>query len=198
MNRRHLLFGIVLLTLLLSACSSGLPIETNMSEKVANFSFTTQDHETLSLEDLQDEWWIANFIFTNCKTVCLPMSSNFSTLQKELEKRDLNVQLVSFSVDPDYDSPEVLKDYGERYDANFETWHFLTGYDMQTIKELSIKSFRAFLKEPEEGDDQVTHDTRFFLVNPEGEIVKGYDGVNAGSIDEIIEDIVVLKEEGLL
>lgn len=198
MNRRHLLFGIVLLTLLLSACSSGLPIETNMSEKVANFSFTTQDHETLSLEDLQDEWWIANFIFTNCKTVCLPMSSNFSTLQKELEKRDLNVQLVSFSVDPDYDSPEVLKEYGERYDANFETWHFLTGYDMQTIKELSIKSFRAFLKEPEEGDDQVTHDTRFFLVNPEGEIVKGYDGVNAGSIDEIIEDIVVLKEEGLL
>ena len=198
MNRRHLLIGIVLLTLLLSACSSEFPIETNMSEKVADFSFTTQDHETLSLDDLQDDWWIANFIFTNCKTVCLPMSSNFSTLQKELEKRDLNVQLVSFSVDPDYDSPEVLKEYGERYDANFETWHFLTGYDMQTIKELSIKSFRAFLKEPEEGDDQVTHDTRFFLVNPEGEIVKGYDGVNAGSIDEIIEDIVVLKEEGLL
>lgn len=198
MNRRHLLFGIVLLTLLLSACSSGLPIETNMSEKVANFSFTTQDHETLSLEDLQDEWWIANFIFTNCKTVCLPMSSNFSTLQKELEKRDLNVQLVSFSVDPDYDSPEVLKDYGERYDANFETWHFLTGYDMQTIKELSIKSFRAFLKEPEKGDDQVTHDTRFFLVSPEGKIIKGYDGVSSESIHEIIKDIEILNKEGLL
>lgn len=198
MRKWHWLIGIIILSLILTGCGSKYPIETNMSETVADFSFTTQDNETLSLDDLQDDWWIANFIFTNCRTVCLPMSSNFSTLQKELENRDLEVQLVSFSVDPDFDQPEVLKEYGEKYDANFDTWHFLTGYDMQTIKELSIKSFRAFLKEPEKGDDQVTHDTRFFLVSPEGKIIKGYDGVNAKSIDEIIDDIVLLKEKGLL
>src|SRR5690625_1347187 len=169
MRKWHWLIGILVL-LFLSACNK-LPIDTDMSEKVADFSFTTQDNETLSLDDLDGEWWIADFVFTNCETVCLPMTSNMSKLQNELEKKDITVQFVSFSVDPDYDSPDVLKEYGEEHDANFDTWSFLTGYDMKTIKELSIKSFKALLKEPDDGSDQVMHDIRFFLVNTEGEDV---------------------------
>lgn len=197
MKKWHLLIGMTVILLLLNACNK-LPIDTNMSEDVAEFSFTTQDNETLSLDDLHGEWWIADFIFTNCETVCLPMTSNLSKLQKELEARNLSVQFVSFSVDPDYDTPEVLREYGQQYEANFDTWSFLTGYDFQTIKELSIKSFRALLKEPEYGDDQVMHDTRFFLVNPEGKVIKGYDGVKSDSIDEILNDISILEKEGLL
>lgn len=197
MKKWHLLIGMTVILLLLNACNK-LPIDTNMSEDVAEFSFTTQDNETLSLDDLHGEWWIADFIFTNCETVCLPMTSNLSKLQKELEARNLSVQFVSFSVDPDYDTPEVLREYGQQYEANFDTWSFLTGYDFQTIKELSIKSFRALLKEPEYGDDQVMHDTRFFLVNPEGKVIKGYDGVKSDSIDEILNDISILEKEGRL
>lgn len=197
MKKWHLLIGMTVIVLLLNACNK-LPIDTNMSEDVAEFSFTTQDNETLSLDDLHGEWWIADFIFTNCETVCLPMTSNLSKLQKELEAQNLSVQFVSFSVDPDYDTPEVLREYGQQYEANFDTWSFLTGYDFQTIKELSIKSFRALLKEPEYGDDQVMHDTRFFLVNPEGKVIKGYDGVKSDSIDEILNDISILEKEGRL
>lgn len=197
MKKWHLLIGMTVILLLLNACNK-LPIDTNMSEDVAEFSFTTQDNETLSLDDLHGEWWIADFIFTNCETVCLPMTSNLSKLQKELEARNLSVQFVSFSVDPDYDTPEVLREYGQQYEANFDTWSFLTGYDFQTIKELSIKSFRALLKEPEYGDDQVMHDTRLFLVNPEGKVIKGYDGVKSDSIDEILNDISILEKEGRL
>lgn len=197
MKKWHLLIGMTVILLLLNACNK-LPIDTNMSEDVAEFSFTTQDNETLSLDDLHGEWWIADFIFTNCETVCLPMTSNLSKLQKELEAQNLSVQFVSFSVDPDYDTPEVLREYGQQYEANFDTWSFLTGYDFQTIKELSIKSFRALLKEPEYGDDQVMHDTRFFLVNPEGKVIKGYDGVKSDSIDEILNDISILEKEGRL
>mgnify|MGYP001310879788 FL=1 len=197
MKKWHLLIGMTVIVLLLNACNK-LPIDTNMSEDVAEFSFTTQDNETLSLDDLHGEWWIADFIFTNCETVCLPMTSNLSKLQKELEARNLSVQFVSFSVDPDYDTPEVLREYGQQYEANFDTWSFLTGYDFQTIKELSIKSFRALLKEPEYGDDQVMHDTRLFLVNPEGKVIKGYDGVKSDSIDEILNDISILEKEGRL
>lgn len=175
-----------------------LPIETNMSENVADFSYTTQDHETLSNEDLEGGWWIADFVFTNCETVCLPMTYHMSLLQEELDDMNIPMQFVSFSVDPDYDTPEELKEYGEFNNADFDSWHFLTGYDFQTIKELSIKSFRAFLKEPEYGSDQVQHDTRFFLIDPEGNIVKGYDGVEQESIDLIIEDLKVLKENDLL
>lgn len=175
-----------------------LPIETNISETIDNFSFTTQDHEPLSNEDLEGGWWIADFVFTNCETVCLPMTYHMGQLQTQLIDEQLPIQLVSFSVDPDYDAPEVLKEYGAHEDADFSSWHFLTGYDFETIKELSIKSFRAFLKEPESGSNQVTHDTRFFLVDPEGNIVKGYDGVDPTSVDAILEDVRLLEEEGLL
>lgn len=197
MRKWYILFSIIA-GLFLSACGNKLPIETDMSEEVADFSFTNQNNETLGLDDLKGEWWIADFIFTNCKTVCLPMTFNMSQLQKELENDKMAIQLVSFSVDPDYDSPEVLKEYAEQYEVNFDTWSFLTGYDFQTVKELSIKSFRALLKEPDHGSDQVMHDTRFFLVNPEGEVVKGYDGVDIKSIEAIMDDLQKLQDSNLL
>lgn len=186
------------LLIILSACSDKLPIETDMSEDVKDFTFTTQHEEKLSLEDLKGTWWISNFIFTNCTSVCLPMSSNMSTLQDKLQEENIEVELVSFSVDPDHDTPDVLQKYGEEYEADFANWTFLTGYDFQTIKEFSIKSFRAPLKEPETGSDQVMHDTRFFLITPEGEIVKGYDGVKTDSIDDILQDLKLLEDEELL
>lgn len=190
--------GILFLIVILSACSDELPIETNMKETVADFSFTNQDEETISRDDLTGEWWIADFVFTNCETVCIPMTSNMVGLQKKLEEEDIPMQIISFSVDPDYDSPDVLKEYADEYDANLDNWDFLTGYDFETIRKLSIKSFRAPLKEPAYGSDQVTHDVRFFLVDPEGNIVKGYKGIEKKTIDTLLDDIITLDEKGLL
>lgn len=169
-------------------------IEPNASETVADFSAMTQDNETLELEDLDGEWWIADFVFTNCTTVCLPMTSHMSLLQEKLSKEDLDIKLISFSVDPDYDSPEVLKSYAEGYDVDLSSWSFLTGYDFQTIKELSIKSFRSLLKKPERGSDQVTHGTDFMLVTPEGKLIKKYDGLSSEEMDNIINDLKILQE----
>ncbi|MBP2076780.1 SCO family protein [Oceanobacillus polygoni] len=184
----------ILLAFVLIGCSSEA-IETNMSEEVDDFQFTTQDNENLSLNDLEGQWWIADFIFTNCTTVCLPMTANMAELQSRVNDQNLGVQLVSFSVDPDYDTPEVLKEYGNSYQADFENWSFLTGYDFQTIKELSIKSFKNLVKEPLEGDDQVMHGTRFFLVNPDGEVIKGYDGISSSEIDVIVEDLIAVTSK---
>lgn len=182
-----LAFSIILI-LTLSACG-GEKIETTMSNEVAGFEFTTQDNEEMSLEDLKGTYWVADFVFTNCTTVCLPMTSNMSYLQDMIKEEGLDVQLVSFSVDPDYDTPEVLKEYAEEYDADLDSWSFLTGYDFQTIKELSIKSFKNMVQEPPAGSDQVTHGTSFFLVNPEGEVIKNYNGVQKNSMDDIFEDL---------
>src|SRR5690625_1255522 len=95
----------------------------------------------------------------------------------------------SSDLDPDYDTPEVLSDYAKEYDANLDNWSFLTGYEFDDIKEISIKSFRSMLQEPQPGDDQVTHGTRFFLINHKGEVIKSYDGVNRRVADEIIADL---------
>lgn len=190
--------GVLAVILVIQGCSEDLPIDENMSETVNDFSFTNQNEESVSLDDLKGGWWIADFVFTNCETVCTPMTGNMTSLQEKLHDDDADVRLVSFSVDPDYDSPDVLKEYGEEYDADFSSWDFLTGYDFKTIKKLSIKSFRSLLQEPEEGDDQVTHGTNFYLVDPDGNIVKNYDGVNSKSKDEIVDDITKLKEKDLL
>lgn len=179
---------------IVTACGNASDdIETNMSEKVADFEFTTQDNDTLSLDDLEGQWWVADFVFTNCATTCLPMTSNMALLQDKIKDKDIdNVQLITFTVDPEYDTPEVLKEFAEEYDADLQTWSFLTGYDFETVKELSIKSFRNLVQEPESGSNQVTHGTRFFLVNPEGEVIKNYDGLKSDEMDVIAEELQVL------
>ena len=193
MKRWHIL--ILSLILFLVGCGGEYKdIDPNMSEDIADFEFTTQDNQSLSLEDLEGEWWIADFIFTNCTSVCLPMTHNMSILQTKLNEENIDAQLVSFSVDPDYDSPEVLKEYAEEYDADLSNWSFLTGYDFQTIKELSIKSFRSLVQAPERGSDQVSHGTGFMLVTPEGKLIKSYDGLSAGDMDLIVEDLKVIEK----
>lgn len=198
MRKKSLVFLAIVFIIILQGCAPKLPIETNIKEKVAHFSFTNQDEQPFGRDDLEGDWWIADFIFTNCTTACLPMSANMSMLQERLAEEDLDVQLVSFSVDPEFDSPEVLQEYGEQYGADFSRWHFLTGYDFKTIKQLSVKSFRAFLQAPDDGSDQFTHDTRFFLVDPKGNIVKGYSGLESISVEEMMDDLLTLHDADLL
>ncbi|RDW18409.1 cytochrome c oxidase assembly protein [Oceanobacillus arenosus] len=184
----YLKLFILFVFLFLAACG-GYAIDTNMSEEIDHFEFTTQDNETLGLNDLEGNWWVADFIFTNCTSVCLPMTYNMATLQDRLAEEEIDAQLVSFSIDPEIDSPEVLKNYGQGYDADFSNWSFLTGYDFETIKEFSITSFKNIVAPPPTGEDQVIHGTLFFLVSPEGEVIKNYNGTDAGSVDLIVEDL---------
>lgn len=196
---RYIKAIIFILFIFLIGCSESYKeIEPNASETVADFTATTQSNETLNLEDLSGKWWIADFIFTNCTSVCLPMTHHMIILQEKLTEENLPIELVSFSVDPDYDSPEVLKEYAESYDVDLDSWTFLTGYDFQTIRELSIKSFRSLLQAPERNSDQVMHGTEFMLVTPEGKLIKKYDGLSAEEMDNIIEDLKVLQEKGHL
>lgn len=188
------MLSIILGSLIFLTACGGYPIDTTMSEEVPEFEFINQDNEPFSLKDLEGKWWIADFIFTNCTSVCLPMTSNMTKLQERIKEEDLDVHLVSFSVDPDYDTPEVLKEYGEGYGADFSNWTFLTGYSFDEIKELSIKTFKSMLAEPPEGSDQVTHGTSFYLVSPDGEVIKNYNGVDSKQLDSIIYDLKEIQK----
>lgn len=157
---------------------------------LAEFAAKNEDNEDVTLESYKGQPWIMNMIFTNCTTVCLPMTANMAKLQGMVEDENLNVQLVSFSVDPNIDTPEVLKDYGGKYEADFSSWDFLTGYTEDDIKRIA-KSVKTLAEKPE-GTDQVTHSTKFFLIDSEGIAVKGYDGVNP-PYEEIIRDLKVVQ-----
>ncbi|WP_163530267.1 SCO family protein [Halobacillus ihumii] len=178
--------------LFLTACGS--PIEENMSREVGEFTATTQSGEKMNLpEDLKGDYWIADFIFTSCETVCPPMTGNMSHLQQRLKQENLDdVKLVSFSVDPKHDTQEKLKEFADAYQPDYDQWSFLTGYTFHEVKELSIKSFQSPVSKME-GSNQVAHGTSFYLVTPKGDVIKQYSGMKAAEIDQIIADLKKLK-----
>lgn len=201
MKKKSFLLVLSLL-LLLAACGGGSGTENNSNESqsagqsafgtepIESFEAINQDEEPVKLDDLKGQWWVADFIFTNCTTVCLPMTANMKKLQDGLKEAGIEgVQLVTFSIDPDRDTPEVLKEYGNEYGADFTNWHFLTGYDFEYIKNYSISEFKNLVQEPPEGDDQIIHGTAFYLVDPNGVIYKHYSGTEADAIEDIIADL---------
>lgn len=191
---KNLMRVFLLITVLTLAACGGNKVETTMNEPVEDFEATTQDGDTLTRDDLKGQWWVADFIFTNCTTVCLPMTSNMKKLQDKLEEAGVeNYHLVSFSVDPERDTPEVLKQYAKDYDADLSNWTFLTGYEFDYIKDLAVNSFKNLVAAPAEGDDQIMHGSYFFLVNPDGEVIKNYSGTEADEMDQIVEDLKNLQ-----
>jgi protein SCO1/2 len=176
--------GFLALFLVLSACSSekkGDPIE--------DFTFADQDGKPFGLKDLEGKVWVADFVFTNCTTVCPPMTMNMSELQKMVKEENLeDVHFVSFSVDPEVDTPEALKQYGQSFGADFSSWHFLTGYSQKEIENWVPKNFKTVVKKPRD-DDQVVHGTRFYLVNKHGEIIADYPGDKDVPFKQIVKDI---------
>lgn len=185
--------SIVMFAFLLVGCGQVKGIPDSTSWEVGDFIFKNQNEETVSLDDLKGKVWVADFIFTNCNTVCLPMTANMSKLQMELKEQGIEgVELISFSVDPTVDTPAVLKEYGDDYRADYSNWQFLTGYSQETIQQFAKESFHTTAVKPE-NEEQVIHGTSFFLVSADGVIVKSYNGVSEFPLDELIKHIKILQ-----
>ncbi|MHA7139648.1 SCO family protein [Rossellomorea arthrocnemi] len=191
------MFATVALSLFLLAGCQGENVEESfpMNVEVGDLAAVDQNGESTSLGELnKGKVVIADFIFTNCDTVCLPMTANMSKLQKKIAKAGLDgeVQLVSISVDPEHDSPEVLKEYSGRYEVDDKNWNFLTGYSRDEIESFANVSFKTPAAQVE-GSNQFIHGTSFYLVSEKGVLLKQYEGVSNPPYEEIIEDIEKLK-----
>src|SRR5699024_707857 len=130
---------------------------------------------------------------TGCRTVCPRTTANMVEVQKELKKEDLYPHIISFNVDPENDTPKDLREYADAYGVDLNSWDFLTGYDFDTIQEISEKSFDAALEQG--AVEQVSHSFMYYLVNPEGEVIKKYNALNSDGIDELIDDMKLLLNE---
>ncbi|WP_026583593.1 SCO family protein [Bacillus sp. J33] len=178
--------------LFLSACGQS-GIKNALNWELADFTYKNQENKEFGLKDLEGKVWVADFIFTNCEDVCMPMTANMKKLQQLAEEEGIeNIEFVSFSVDPTVDTPEVLKDFGSQYNADFSNWHFLTGYQQAEIEQYAMENFKAIVKKPQTGD-QVIHGTDFYLVDQEGKVMKYYTGLAEIPLDEIIKDIKALQ-----
>lgn len=156
--------------------------------KVNNFLLHDESGKDFSLKTLDGKIWIANFFFTTCGDICPIMTRNMAALHRSFDLVD-DVTHVSITVNPEFDSSNVLKKYSEKYGANPTKWHFLTGTRDQ-IKKLALESFKlGSIEEP------VFHSAKFSLVDRHGFIRGYYDGVQAGEVSQLFKDVSTLLKE---
>ena len=156
---------------------------------VPEFELINQDGKNFGSPDLRGKVWIADFIYSSCPGPCPMISSRMSELQKPLEKTD--VRLVSFTVDPAKDTPEVLRTYAERLQAEPGRWDFLTGAQ-STIYNLSRNGFKLAVGE-EKGVP--IHSTRMILVDRYGAIRGYYDAAEPDAVTKLVADTTHLLRE---
>jgi len=198
--------GIVLLILLalmtvLSACGN-VKFKADYSYGIQDFEHINQRGENVSLESFKGKPWLGMYIFTNCTSVCPPMTFNMAQVQKKLKNKGIeDYNIVAFSVDPEVDTPEVLADYLARYTVPDESkWQLLTGYSQSYIEDFAVKSTKLLVKD-DPNSNQVIHGIQFFLVDKDGILVKQYDGYAQDAtevpIDTIVGDLETYIDENL-
>jgi cytochrome oxidase Cu insertion factor (SCO1/SenC/PrrC family) len=160
---------------------------------VPAFQLTNQDGQPFGSVQLNGKIWIADFIYTMCPGPCPMISSRMSELQKPLEKTD--VHLVSVSVDPEHDTPPVLRGYAEKLHAQPQRWDFLTG-SKTAIYDLSQKGFKLAASDGSQEMGTPVHSTRMILVDRRGEIRGYYDATMPDAITKLLADTAhVLREQ---
>ncbi len=159
---------------------------------VGSFSLTNQLNQKFGSENLAGKIWIADFVFTSCHGPCPIISSRMSELQKPL--KGTGVHLVSFTVDPERDTPAVLRVYAEKLKAQEGRWDFLTG-PKSAIYDLSVKSFKLGVSEEGDEPGQPVHSTRFVLVDRHGDIRNYYDALAPDGVTKVLADANHLLRE---
>lgn len=163
---------------------------------IGDFNFTNQDGKSCTQKVIEGKVFVAEYFFTTCKTICPVMNSQMQRVNEKFKNND-NVQILSFTVDPENDTPEQLKRYAESHKAT-KNWHFLTG-KKEKLYELARKSFfvlkpAAAVNQGDVGSDFI-HTNNFVLVDKEKRIRGYYDGTNGKEIDQLMKDIDLLLVE---
>jgi protein SCO1/2 len=187
----------------LAACGEPLggvgapPPAPDVIGNAPEFALLDQVGAPFGSAELRDRLWVANFIFTRCTHTCPRLSARMAKLQRALRDDPLwnELHLVSFSVDPEHDRPQVLAGYAARYGADADHWSFLTG-ERETIWELSKGGFKLAVGEaPGNVEEPLFHSGRFVLVDGRGRIRGYYDALDEEGFDSLLTDLRALAAE---
>jgi protein SCO1 len=162
---------------------------------VPPFSLTERDGRRITLSDLKGKVWIVNFIYTRCPDTCPIQSAQIRQIQDDF-KSDKDLRLVSITVDPLRDTPEILSEYARRFHADPMRWLFLTG-EKETIYKFAQEGFHLGAvelphdKRPESGATH-THSPRFVLFDREAQIRGYYVSTDAEAMKRLRRDLKIL------
>ena len=159
--------------------------------KIKDFSMKNQNGETITQEFYNDKIYVADFFFTTCPTICPIMTENMGYIQEKI-KNDSDVLLLSFSVTPEIDSVEQLKKYALEKNVIDSKWNLVTG-NKKDIYNLARTSYLVAKTNGDGGKYDMIHTENFVLVDKEKRIRGFYDGTNSKEMDQLLNDIKILK-----
>ena len=142
--------------------------------KVPSFEFINQDGKTITNQDYNDKVYVVEFFFSTCPTICPIMNAEMVTIQNEFMGNP-NFGIASFSITPEIDTPNQLKQYASNNGINHKNWHLLTGKSEDVVYSLSNEGFKLFVGKGEVSHGGFEHSGLFALVDKNGYIRSRYD-----------------------
>jgi protein SCO1/2 len=165
--------------------------------QVPNFKFTNQDGKVITNTDFKGKVYVVEFFFTTCPSICPIMNDNMIKIQNKFFGNP-NLAIASITINPETDTPAVLKEYAKKHNITNPNWHFLTG-EKQKIYDLANKGFNLYVGENSEVAGGFEHSGFFALIDQEGNIrsrkdqngnpIIYYNGLEDKGIQMLIEDI---------
>ncbi len=162
-------------------------IKKGEAKKVGSFKFTNQDGKTLDGKFVEGKVWVACFFFTTCPSICPKMISGMGDIQKQYANDD-RLRMVSFTVDPGKDTPEVLKEYAKNRNIDLKQWNLLTG-DKRDLYRYARKELTLMATDGDGGPQDFIHSDRLVLIDQNNFIRGYYDGTEPGEVKQLISDI---------
>lgn len=158
---------------------------------IRNFSFTNQNGEIVSLEKFKNTVFISDFFFTTCPSICPIMTKQLARVQKELEGE--KYRIISHTVNPEFDTENVLLEYSKKQNANLNNWDFVTG-DKQAIYKQAAE-YLIIAGQDTTQEIEFVHSDKLVLIDQKGRIRGLYDGTENESVDKLINDLKWLIEK---
>jgi protein SCO1/2 len=153
------------------------------------FRFLNQDSLWITDEDYPGVY-IADFFYATCPGICPIMTKEMVRVQKFIQENKLNVKILSHTVDPENDSPIVLKEYAQKKGADLSNWNFVTG-DKKAIYDISY-SYLITALEDLDNENHFVHSEYFILIDTEKRVRGLYDGTNSAEVDKLMQDLKIL------
>ena len=178
------------------------------AKRVPEFTFLNQDSLFISNEDFKNKVYVVEFFFTSCPSICPIMNKNMKKIETQFGSR-ADFGIASISIDPEHDTPAVLKEYAEGYEVFFQNWHFLTG-KKEEIYQLANQGFNIFASVNPRVEGGFEHQGYFALIDKDGYIRSRTDrfdnpivyymgidqeDVEVQEVDLLMEDIEKLLKE---
>lgn len=199
MNRKHRIITAVLWSVLvvamLGVIGTGLwakfrPDPLPVFYAAPGFSLIDQEGRPFKSDDLRGRVWVADFIFTRCPGVCPKMTMKMSGLQGAVARKD--VHFVSFTVDPERDTPAVLKEYAKSFDADPARWHFLTGEKSALFE--AAAGMKLTAGPAGKFGPEIVHAEKFLLVDGVGRVRGIYDSNDEADLKKLAADAARLAD----